>query len=186
MQIVDIVLLVLLAIFAIQGFRKGFIAEMSSLVALVIGVYIAFFYADVTADFLSTFFGMTTKYLGMISFVLTLVLVMIAILAFGKILEKLLDMFLLGPFNSIVGAVFGLLKGVVILSLLIMMFNYFHFTEMILSKEKQEKSKIYTEIEDVAPYLLNHFGLEEKLKQYNPFKNDEKEEEDTDTALPSV
>jgi membrane protein required for colicin V production len=72
MNILDIIILILLVIFTIQGFRKGLVAELSSLVALVLGVYIAFYFSDVTADFLREFFGIDNKYLKSIAFVLTL------------------------------------------------------------------------------------------------------------------
>jgi membrane protein required for colicin V production len=182
MNVLDIIILVLLVIFTIQGFRKGLVAELSSLLALILGVYVAFFFSDVTADFLNTFFGIESKYLKLIAFVLTLVLVIVAIVAIGKVIEKIINTLMLGFFNRLTGAVFGIIKGMLILSLIIMLLNYLDIGDSLISKERQRNSRLYEDVESFAPYIFRRFKVEDKLQEYNPWKDDEKEEEKTDVV----
>lgn len=175
MNIIDIIIVVLLAIATIQGFRKGLIHEVTSLAALVFGVYAAFYFSDVTAGFLLEVFNFSGKYLQIFAFILTLVLAIVVISALGKAIEKIIQAVMLGLLNRLAGAVFGLLKGMLILSLLIMLIGYFKMETNIISKERQEKSIFYDDIKGIAPYLLRRFQIEERLKEYNPWKDDEDE-----------
>ncbi len=177
MNVLDIIILVLLVIFTIQGFRKGLVAELSSLLALVLGVYFAFFFSDVTADFLREIFGIESKYLKLIAFVLTLVLVIVAVAAIGKVVEKIINTLMLGFFNRLTGAVFGTIKGMLILSLVLMVLNYLEIGESLISKERQQNSRLYDEVESFAPYIFRRFKVEENFQEYNPWKDDEKTEE---------
>ncbi|MDP2237986.1 MAG: CvpA family protein [Bacteroidales bacterium] len=177
MNILDIIILILLVIFTIQGFRKGLVAELSSLLALILGVYVAFFFSSVTADFLHEFFGIESKYLKLIAFVLTLVLVIVAVAAIGKVVEKIINTLMLGFFNRLTGAVFGAIKGMLILSLILMLLNYLEIGESLISKERQQNSRLYDEVESFAPYIFRRFKVEENFQEYNPWKDDEKTEE---------
>ena len=112
MQTIDIIIIVLLAISAIHGYSKGFISELASLGALILGVYAAFYFSDVTADFLVTMFDLRSKYLNLIAFVLTLVLVMAIIVSLGKVVDKVVDALFLGFFNRLAGAILGIVKGI--------------------------------------------------------------------------
>lgn len=172
MSIIDIVIVILLALSAIQGYRKGFIHSITSLLALFLGIYFAFYFSDVTAEFIQEMFKFGGKYLNIIAFVLTLVLVIVVVSAIGKIVEKIMKAILLGFLNSIAGAVFGVLRGVLVLSLLIMLMGYMNVEEKLISKEKQQSTRFYEGVKEFAPYLLKKFNLEKKL-QHLDFWNDE-------------
>lgn len=174
MSIIDIVLVVLLALSAIQGYRKGFIHSITSLLALILGIYFAFHFSDVTADFIREMFGLGGKYLNMIAFVLTLVFVVVVVSAIGKLIEKVMETIMLGFLNSIAGAVFGLLKGLLVLSLFIMLLGYLKVEDKLVSQEKQQSARFYEDVKEFAPYLLQKLKLEEKLKHFD-FWNDETE-----------
>ena len=45
-NLLDIILLIPLLLFAWNGYKKGFIIELASLAALVLGLYMAFFFSD--------------------------------------------------------------------------------------------------------------------------------------------
>jgi len=46
----DIILFIPLAFAAWKGFRKGFIVELASIIALIAGIYIAANFSEVTAN----------------------------------------------------------------------------------------------------------------------------------------
>lgn len=164
----DLIIIILLALFVLNGFRHGFISEISSIIALLLGLYLAFFFSDVTAEFLTEIVGISGKYLGLVAFVVTLLLVMALVLSLGKAVEKLTETFMLGFFNRLAGGVFGLMKGMLILSLLLMLFNYLKITDHVISKQKRDESRLYENIETFAPFVLKRFRVQDHIKELYP------------------
>jgi membrane protein required for colicin V production len=163
MNFLDIIILILLVLSAISGFQKGFIVSLTSLVALILGIYVAMYFSDFMTEFLQQTFSIYTKYLSLIAFALTFMLVVVLVNVVGKIAEKFVDILLLGIFDKIAGAVFGVLKGVFILSILIMILNYFHLSDKWIKKEAREKSKLYMTVESVVPYFYQHLDFLREL-----------------------
>ena len=125
--LLDIIILVPLALFAWNGYRKGLIIEVASLAALVLGLYMAFFFSDFAAEMLNDLFNMDQKYVAVIAFLMTFIVVLFLVLTLGKALEKVVKILLLGFLNKLAGSVFGILKGALLLSILIFIVNYFNF-----------------------------------------------------------
>ena len=88
MNVLDIIFLIPLIWLAYRGFQKGFIIELSSLVALILGIYIAINFSGLTAGWLTDNFEISEKYLTIISFIVTFVVVVFGVFMIGKILEK--------------------------------------------------------------------------------------------------
>jgi membrane protein required for colicin V production len=158
MNYIDLIIALFLAWFAYKGFTKGLIIELASLAALVLGIYAALYFSDITADFLVTYLKVGKKYLSLIAFVLTFILVVIGVVTLGRILEKFIDILLLGFLNKLAGAVFGVLKGMLILSLLLMLMNYIGAGNL-LDKKTRESSLFYETVESVAPMLYQQLDF---------------------------
>ena len=91
MNLLDIILILPIILFAYNGYKKGFIIELSSLVALVLGIYLAINFSDFAADFLSNNFSISDQYLLIIAFIVTFAVVVIGVIFVGKILTKLTE-----------------------------------------------------------------------------------------------
>ena len=100
MGILDIIFIVPIVWLAYRGFSKGLIIELSTLAALVLGIYVSLHFSYITADFLRDNFDMNQKYLGIISFILTFILVVISLNLLGKLLEKIIDLVALSFLNK--------------------------------------------------------------------------------------
>jgi len=77
------------------------------------------------------------------------------VLAVGKVLEKFVNILLLGFLNKLTGAVFGILKGALLLSILIFVINYFNFGDYLFKEEARTKSMFYEPVESIAPALYS-------------------------------
>ncbi len=124
-NILDIIILIPLLLWARQGYNKGFIISAASLLALILGLYFAFFFSDFTAAKLTEYFTINSEYVTIISFVVTFVVVVVAVVFVGHVLQKFIDVLMLGFLNKAAGAIFGVLKGALYLSILIYVINYF-------------------------------------------------------------
>jgi membrane protein required for colicin V production len=159
MNVIDIVLIFPVLWFAYQGFKRGFIIELASLVALILGIYAALYFSGFAAEFLVDRLNMGPKYVPVVSFIITFVVVVFLVYMVGQVLEKVINVVALGFLNKLAGGVFGLLKAAVFLSIVMMIMN--HFNDNYLSEEKKEGSFLYTPIEEIAPFLW------EKVKDWD-------------------
>lgn len=156
MNIIDIVLIIPIAWFAYQGFRKGLIIEVAGLLALILGIYAGIHFSGYAADFLVRTFDMNERYVPVTAFAVTFLVVVILVIALGKILEKLVDIVALGFLNKFTGSLFGIMKGVVILSVILLVIN--KFDARIISPDKKEGSILYGPVEALAPFLWDRLN----------------------------
>ena len=158
-------------LFAWSGYKKGFIIEVATLGALILGLYFAIYFSHIAGGYLNDTFNIEAKYMGAISFVITFIVVVFGVIAVGNVLQKFIDIILLGFLNKLAGAVFGVIKGALFISVLIFAFSYFGLENSVFSQEARSKSLFYEPIKSVAPALASWLNLE-KLKIDFPDKED--------------
>ena len=154
MNTIDIVIAIPLLWFTYKGFSKGLIIELATLIALLLGIYIAGHFSDYTADFLREKMDFHSKYMSIISFSTTFLGIVILVMLFGKSLEKVVDMLLLSFVNKITGALFGLIKAAFVMSILIYILTTFELENKIISQELQSKSFLYKPVKTIAPTVF--------------------------------
>lgn len=154
MNVIDIVIGVILLFGLVRGFMKGFIVELASLIALVLGIYGAIHFSYFAVDFLNNYFSWDEEYIKLAAFALTFLLIVIFILILGKLLTKLVGFIALGIVNRILGGVFGALKYVFIISVLLMFLNAYNKNITFLDDEKVENSVLFKPVERLAPMVL--------------------------------
>ena len=153
----DLIIGLPIVLLAISGFRNGFIKEVASLVALVLGLYFAIYFSDVVADWLLQYFDIGHRWLFIVAFILTFIVVVLLVSLIGKLLSNIASLAALGFLNRFMGLVFGVLKGIVIMSALIMLFEMIDSKASILKKDVKEGSLLYKPVESVIPFILGNF-----------------------------
>lgn len=154
MNYIDIILGLLLLFSAINGFRNGLIAEMASLAALVLGVWGAIEFSDVTAEFLIDNFNLKSSHLNIISFIVTFVVIVILVHIVGNVVNKLVDVAMLGFLNKLAGLLFGILKSALILSIILVIFDKINSDIDIIPEKAKEESRLYEPLRSFAPSLF--------------------------------
>ena len=162
MNYLDIIIAIILVIFGWKGLRKGLIIEVVTLVAFGIGIYGAMHFSDFTAAHLQEFMEINPKYLNTIAFVLTFIILVVVVNLIGKLVSKAIESMNLGFFDKLGGFLFGIIKGVLLCSVLLMVLNNFQLLGVVKSEVK-EKSKLYPYIEQTVPYVYRGFDL---VKEY--------------------
>lgn len=151
MNYLDIVLVVLLILSAINGFSKGFVEELAGLVALILGIWAAIHFSDVIATFLTDNLHFTFQHLSLVAFILTFILVVIAVHLIGAFVSKLVHSVSLGFLNRLAGLAFGVVKGALILSIVLVIFHKVDEDVHIISESTKADSKLYNPIRNFAP-----------------------------------
>lgn len=151
MNYIDIILGILLILSAFNGFSKGFVEELAGLVALVLGIWGAIHFSDFAATYLTENMNFTFRHLSIVAFIITFVIVVILVHLTGMLVTKVVKAAKLGFLNRLAGFGFGIIKGALILSVLLVVFNKIDKDVHILSSGARAESKLYEPILKFAP-----------------------------------
>jgi membrane protein required for colicin V production len=153
LNVIDIVILVFFGIGAYSGFKKGFILEIVSLAAFFIAIILGIKLLDVGVDFVSNYIEGYDHILPVIVFTILFIGIIILLNWIGKLLKKVLDMTLFGSIDDIIGAVLGVVKWALVLSIFFWIFSSFGGK---FSAEVTSDSFLYDPVSSFAPNL---FGI---------------------------
>ena len=120
----DMLAIVILAFCVIRGVFSGLVKELSSVVGVIAGFYAAYTYYMQVSTFLSRWMT-NAAYVNILSFLIIFCCIFFIISMIGVVIKYVLNIAFMGWFDRICGAGFGLLKGVLIVSVLLIIFTTF-------------------------------------------------------------
>jgi membrane protein required for colicin V production len=150
MNLIDILILVPIAIAVYRGFKRGFIIELFTLLAILVGIYVGIHFSDFTANWLKETFEWNSPYLPVVAFTVTFLAVGALIYFGGKVLEQMIKVVQLTPLNKALGMVFSGIKGVYIVSVLLVLLESYDEKSHFFPKESKEGSMLYEPVKNVA------------------------------------
>jgi uncharacterized membrane protein required for colicin V production len=124
MNWIDFLILFVLILAFLNGFRRGAFKELSTFIGLIISVIFAVNNADWLAGQLQGKLGFSPTILFLISYVLILAACVAFLKILGHFYYKLVKIQPLKTPNKISGGVLGVIKGVVVLSLVFLLFLF--------------------------------------------------------------
>ena len=113
----DILIIVILGYSLVRGLFRGLVKEVSSIIGVLGGFYAAYTYYKHLGSLLSRVIH-DISYLNILSFLLIFCGVLILISVLGVIIKYLLNIAFLGWVDRIGGVIFGVAKGLLIVSVL--------------------------------------------------------------------
>ena len=119
MTLADYIILGIILVSAILGLVRGFLREVASLLVWMVGFWIAVRYASVVGE--SFKFVKTAEDQLIIGYVLILIAVLIVSTVVGMLIKKLVDSSGAVAGDRSLGTLFGAVRGVVIVTVLIVM-----------------------------------------------------------------
>ena len=163
----DIAITIILGFFTFNGFRHGFIEEMGRLISLVGGFIIASKFHALLLPHLQPYFKTETLRIA-IAYLAIFMVSIITISIITKLLQKFIELVLLGWLNRLLGLLLGLLKGFLIVSLIIFIIQAIpiELGEGETIRKKLEKESLMYQICDHVKELIiltvpmdNHFNF---------------------------
>jgi len=153
-SVIDIVLAVSFAWALFNGFRKGLIIKVASILALVVGVYAGFHFSSFAGEWLSKEFNWSGSTLSVGAFVVTFLGVVVGIHFMAKLLEKVVDLTALSMLNKLGGMVFGMIQVLVLLSVMsFTLDSNFGYREWLPEKQV-ESSLLYPTVESAMELIV--------------------------------
>ena len=142
---IDIIFAIMLLLALINGYKKGIVHSIVSLLALVIGIIAAVRLSEVAAFYLDSWFNITSRYLPLISFVAVFLGIYLLFRLLEHALESFFKLIKLNFINQLAGAlVWGIIWTMLYSTIL------FYLNNMELISEKNKKDSIV--FEQVAPF----------------------------------
>ena len=157
MSVIDIIIGALILYGVVKGLFKGLFVEVTSLLALLVGVYGAVHFSNYAAEILLNNFDWSEKTTNITAFAVTFIAIVLAISLAGKALTKLADFAALGLLNKLLGALFGGTKIALIKSILLLIFSNLNKSIPFVSNDEIEASLLYSPIKSLAPMVLPEF-----------------------------
>ncbi|OEU59167.1 MAG: hypothetical protein BA870_00525 [Desulfuromonadales bacterium C00003094] len=119
MNLFDIAILLLLACFILKGLLRGLLRELCSLCGLFGGLFLAVRYHAPLAELLMERVAWPSQLCVVIAFAALLLLTVIFFGLLGFVLSRFIKLLFLGGFNRVAGALFGLVQGGLLLTLVL-------------------------------------------------------------------
>jgi len=143
MNFIDIIIVIPILWFGFKGFRKGFIVEIASLAALMLGIWGGIHFSNFVAEYIIKWFTIKSDYVPLISFSVTFLLIVILVFLIAKLVEKIVKSAGLGLPNRIAGAVLGAAKSILIISIVLLLLNKYDHSGLLIKNETKTQSLLY-------------------------------------------
>ena len=182
MSFIDIVFTALLGYALYNGLKNGLFVEIASFGSLIIGIFVAIKFSHIIRLALEDSIKVNPKYIEIIAFAITfLLVVVVGIHLLAKFFTSILSLAYLGWLNKLGGAVFSLLKTILMLSVVISLFQKININHIIVKEETLNNSIFYNPIQEVSKFMYP--SLE---KWYDEFKEQSKEKPEDEVVLDST
>lgn len=161
-EILDIIIFAIIAVSAIYGIFKGFVRQIVSILALMLGVWCAFEFTEFLSGYVRDLLSLEVaqRTLHIIMFIVILIAVIILANLVGKGLEGIIKLSMLGWMNRLLGFLFGAVKATIILSLIVYAITYLNNIADIIPKDLLADSKGFTFLQQ---FYGNFFPFLEKI-----------------------
>ncbi len=148
----DFIIIIITMYCLIRGVYRGMIREISSIVGSLVGFYLACLFFIDTAEFLSDFIsGLSNDILKIVSFLIIFFLIYIFFDFLARFLKHLIKENVLKKFDHVGGATFGFIKGILISSVLVLIFSTYLSDDLSFIK----KSALSPYIKSSSKIMIN-------------------------------
>ena len=167
MGFLDIIVCALLVFAFYKGVVNGFFIELASLISLVLGIYFAVKFSSFMKEILMEYVKWNPNSIQIVAFILTFIVVVIAIHLLGKFLTGIANFAFLGWLNKLGGGFFRVLKTVLIVSIVFSLFEKINYNNYLAKQETLDNSIFFNPIQKIAGYIFPSIkkGYEEIKKK---------------------
>lgn len=167
---IDILCLLVVGYGFYIGFTKGFVLAIFSALAWLVGLMAALKLTDIGSGLLRNWTSSKSPYIPIITFVLIFIGVVILVILFGKLIDKIISVAQLGILNKILGGIMKAALFLLMFSVLLWLLN----EAAVLTPAVKSQSKLYDYTAPIAPGFF-HFidrnipalsGMLDNLQKY--------------------
>ena len=121
--IIDIIISVIFLYFIISGYEQGFINQTSKIFGLIFALFMGVRYSNNFLVYLEPYFNLPPALMHVISFAIIFIVVNLVVLILGNVVKQIIELLFLGILDSTAGAIFGFVKGAILVYFLVFILN---------------------------------------------------------------
>lgn len=137
----DIFVIIAMAFFFIKGAYNGFFQEISGIIAIILSIFLLRMYGSNVADFIGRYSSSSLNYPFAIAIIVVGSFILVSLVT--RILNKIMQITFTGWINRILGAIFGLVKGLLLTGIVAMIISWFLKDDPLITSS------------ETIPYLLD-------------------------------
>lgn len=164
MNLLDVIIAIPLLWGAYRGFKRGLIFEALMIIGLIIGLYAAFKFSSLVQGLLKNVVSDNSAILPFLSFALVFASVLLVMILFAKFLENILKITSLNLFNQIAGALLGIFKFGLVVSVVLWSFKTLEPHWDFISSDMKNKSLLYEPVLNTTSFVTP--ALEDIKKEF--------------------
>jgi membrane protein required for colicin V production len=139
---------------------RGFILQAATLAALILGIFGAIKFSDLTASIIIEKLHFNWQYMHILAFAITFIGIVIGIHFLARLFEKLLIAISINFINRLLGVIFNLIKYAFIISAFLVVINGINRRTNFLPEEKINQSFLYRPLSILAPLLFPYLHFD--------------------------
>ena len=153
-MIIDLIYVVLLVMAIIKGWRRGLIVAVFSIIAFIAGIAAAMKLSVVVADYLKDSVNVSKQWLPVLSFALVFILVVLLVRLGANLIERTVEMALLGWVNKLAGILLYVTLYTFLYSVML-----FYAQQLQLVKETTIANSVtWPWLQPVGPWVIDGLG----------------------------
>lgn len=153
-MILDVTGLILIILFFIRGYMRGFILAAFSVVAILLGIICALKLSHAFAAWLLANGYITSGWAQLVSYIVLFIVVVLLVRLIANLIQKAMEGMLLGVVNKLAGGLLYVFLGIVLWSSVLWIGSKMN----IITAETISTSKTYTWVSGIAPWFCEQVG----------------------------
>ncbi len=162
MTTIDIIILAVLALAGLMGYRKGLISQVIIILALLVGVWAAIHLSSAVGGMLVENFAFARQNTMAWSLAITFLLAVVGVFILGRFVEKALQAIHLNLVNRLLGFALGVVKGLLLVSMVLTALEFGGVMQDIDRTEDGKEALLVGPVRAFAPTIypsLKEYGL---------------------------
>ena len=145
--------------FIFRGYEQGFIEQTSKIFGLFLAILMGIYYYDSFLYYLEPYFNLPSPLMYLLSFALIFAGVILVVHILGKILKQIVQSLFLGLLDSVAGALFGFLKGAIIVYVMVLILNQIPYQGLVNTLEQSILASSFLQFTPIVQQNLDEiFG----------------------------
>lgn len=154
-MLLDAIVLVLVAMAIFKGLAKGLIVGVFSFIAFIVGLAAAIKLSAIAAEYIGSSFNISSRILPVLAFLAVFFIVVLLVRLGARMIEKVVQLAMMGWLNRLGGVVFYILIYLFIFSIILFYAEQLH----IIKPETAQASVTYPYLRPLAPKIINGIGV---------------------------
>lgn len=165
MNWLDFIIAVPLLWGAYQGFKKGIIFMVLMIMGMVLGLYLAFKFSGLITGLLATQIHASKEIMPYIAFAIVFAAIVLLVIVLAKFLESILKSASLTNLNKVAGALLGMAKWALIVSVLLWLLKSLEPNVTVITSKAKKESLTYNPVLKFSTFITPTF--EEIKTEFN-------------------